>query len=146
MLNKRQLLDEYYNFWFSLNALYENWAKTKGLTVNSLMLLYMIYQHPAQSTQTFICERLSLPKQTVNTILHSFAKKGYIQMVSNPSDRRSKLLSFTPLGLSYAEPLLQELFALEEQALTQLSISEQEQWVSSSCHFCEAFTEVLKKK
>lgn len=29
MNHLRQVLDQYYNFWFSLNALYENWAKRK---------------------------------------------------------------------------------------------------------------------
>ena len=143
MNHLRQVLDQYYNFWFSLNALYENWAKTKNLTCTSLMILYLIYQNPDTCTQHFICQRLSLPKQTVNSILHGLEQKGYVQKITNNQDKRSKLLSFTDAGLSYAEPILQEMFQLEELALSRFSRQEQENLLHSSGQLVEQLTKTF---
>lgn len=146
MNSSRQLLDQYYNFWFSIHALYENWAKTKNLTSNSLMILYMIYQYPEDCTQHFICHRLSLAKQTVNSVLRGLEQKGYIQKATSTQDKRIKLLSFTEAGIAYAEPLLQEMFQLEELALSRLSEQEQEYLLYSSCQFADELTKTFFPK
>lgn len=146
MNSLRQILDQYYNFWFSINALYENWAKTKNLTSTSLMIMYMIYQYPDICTQHFICQRLSLAKQTVNSVLRGLEQKGYIQKATSVQDKRIKLLSFTTTGLEYAEPLLQEMFRLEELALSRLSEQEQEYLLHSSCCFADELTKTFFPK
>lgn len=111
----------YYSFWFGINALYEAWAKKHGLTSNALFTLYIIHESPTHCTQRFICERLLLPKQTVNTILDSFEKKGYITKKVMSEDRRNKHVLLTESGMEYTDRLLAELYHFEEQALLSMA-------------------------
>lgn len=59
----------YYDLWFGTNAVYERWAKSHGLNNNLLLTLYLLKEFPNDCTQHLICEKLMLPKQTVNSIL-----------------------------------------------------------------------------
>ena len=72
-------LSAYYDFWFSCNALYEKWAKRQGITVNTLFVIYTVDAYPERCNQRLICEKLMLPKQTVNTILEALTKKGIVE-------------------------------------------------------------------
>ena len=58
----------YYDLWFGTNAVYERWAKSHGLNNNLLLTLYLLKEFPNDCTQHLICEKLMLPKQTVNSI------------------------------------------------------------------------------
>lgn len=57
----------YYDLWFGTNAVYERWAKSHGLNNNLLLTLYLLKEFPNDCTQHLICEKLMLPKQTVNS-------------------------------------------------------------------------------
>jgi DNA-binding MarR family transcriptional regulator len=126
------MMDSYYEYWFGISAFYESWAKKRGLTSNGLFVLYVIREHPGSCTQRLICEKLLLPKQTVNTILESFEKKGYVLKKTREEDRRNKYLLFTELGQSYTDGLLGELFEFEERALFNMQPSTRTQLLESS--------------
>lgn len=72
-------LRAYYDFWFSCNALYEKWAKRQGITVNTLFVIYTVNAYQETCNQRLICEKLMLPKQTVNTILEALPRKGIVE-------------------------------------------------------------------
>ena len=110
----------YYQILFSTNAVYGKLAKKHGLTACSLFVLYVIHEYPEQCTQRLICEKLLYPKQTVNAILDSFEKKGYIKREAAHEDKRSKRIELTPTGKSYADSVLSDMFQLEENALLNL--------------------------
>lgn len=118
-LSPRQQIHQYYEDWFTINDLYERWAKSKGLTFNALFTLHAIYTFPP-CTQRKICQVMMLPKQTVNTILDGFRKKGYLELEVSQLDKRSKIVSFTPTGKDYATALLQELEEMEMEALKRM--------------------------
>lgn len=128
----KSVMDSYYDYWFGMSAFYESWAKRRGLTANGLFALYVIHENPAHCTQRQICEKLLLPKQTVNTILESFEKKGYVIKKVVEEDRRNKHLILTPSGQSYTDELLSELFGFEERALLQMQPAERTALVESS--------------
>jgi len=86
----REIIRTYYDVYFGFNAIYEKLAKMHGITASSLFVLYMIKEYPDQCTQRLICEKLCFPKQTVNTILDSFEKKGYILKKVSSYDKRNK--------------------------------------------------------
>lgn len=113
----KPVMDSYYDYWFGMSAFYESWAKKRGLTANGLFALYVIHENPIHCTQRLICEKLLLPKQTVNTMLESFEKKGYVLKKIDEEDRRNKHLILTAPGQSYTDELLTELLEFEERAL-----------------------------
>lgn len=82
----------YYDLWFGTNAVYERWAKSHGLNNNLLLTLYLLKEFPNDCTQHLICEKLMLPKQTVNSILSGLEDKGFVEKIISPTDKRVKLL------------------------------------------------------
>ena len=76
-------LQRYYALWKECTAMYEEWSKDQGLSSNGVFALYSFYESNGRCTQKMISEKWNIPKQTVNTILKDFQKKGYINMVSD---------------------------------------------------------------
>lgn len=113
-------IKKYYDLWFNFNNIYERWAKAHGLTVNTLFVFYTINENEGICTQQFISEKLLLPKQTINSILQTIQKNGYIQMTADENDKRNKLISLTHYGKQYIEKLLGELYRFEEDAFTSM--------------------------
>jgi len=50
------------------------------------------------SRLTVLAERSSLTKQAVGEVADELERLGYVQRVSDPADRRAKLIRLTPLG------------------------------------------------
>ena len=122
----------YYDFWFGVNEAYEQWAKQRGLTANALFVLYTIFEQPKDCTQRLICERLLLPKQTVNTILDGLEKKGLVYRRPAETDKRNKLVCFTEDGQAFAQRLLGELAEAEGAALGAMTVSQRQAFMESS--------------
>ncbi len=110
----------YYDFWFGVNDAYDKLAKSKGITLNTWYILYIIVEYPQCCTLKFICEKLLLPKQTVHNVLVSLSDKGYLERKPQPQDKRNKLLALTPQGQAYADDILNMFANLEAQAFANL--------------------------
>jgi len=72
-------------------------------------------------TQKSICEMSFLPKQTVNSIITGFYKKGYIELRELPEDRRTKTVHLTELGKAYMETFSPHIENAEYEAMQALS-------------------------
>lgn len=57
--------------------MYDDWAREQGLSSNSALILYYLYEAKESCTQKSISQMRSIPKQTVNTILKDFSANGY---------------------------------------------------------------------
>lgn len=102
----KENIRSYYDVYFGIGVIYERLAKAHGLTPSSLFVFYMVHEYPVQCTQHFIYEKLFYPKQTVNTILDSFEKKGYISKKISSYDKRNKNSLLTEAGQKYADSIL----------------------------------------
>ncbi|WKA56513.1 MarR family winged helix-turn-helix transcriptional regulator [Planococcus shixiaomingii] len=109
----------------SLERTYEEYALSKGLTYMSFTVLGIVYDNPESCTQKLICERSLYTKQSVNLIIKSFWKDGYVELKEDPADRRNKKIYFTEKGQVYADEVIGNLLNVEKQAMEQLS---DEQW------------------
>ncbi len=104
------------------NAMYEDWAKEHGLSSNSMLVLYSLFESNENCTQKSISQKWSIPKQTVNTILKEFSAKTYIELLRDKEDKRNKLIKLTPEGKVYASKIMEtlhkrELFAIDRMGL-----------------------------
>ncbi len=106
------------------NAAYEDYAKSVDLNFTSLSILSALYE-TENCTQKMLCEQCFLPKQTVNTAVTAFYKKGWIRMQELPEDRRNKTIHFTEKGQYEAERILQKVHQSERTAMGGLSEEEQ---------------------
>lgn len=85
-----------------IGHLYEEYAKSKGMTYMSMCILEAICTTPDNCTQKCICEETHYPKQSVNLIVKSFWQAGYITLEEMPADRRNKRIILTEKGQDYA--------------------------------------------
>lgn len=120
--SKFEQLQRFYALWKEGNAMYEEWAKKRGLSSNSVLVLYSLYELKENCTQKSISQKWSIPKQTINTILKEFSANGYIELLTDKEDKRNKLITLTPKGRTYAGKIIEalhkrELFAMNRMGL-----------------------------
>ncbi len=123
---KLEQLQRYYALWKEGNAIYEEWAKLYGLSLNNVLVLYSLYESKGSCTQKSISHEWSIPKQTINTILKGLSANGYIKLSSDTADKRSKLLKLTPKGKAYASEIIEalhkrELFVINRMGLNAIT-------------------------
>lgn len=109
---KRQQHDFYF-VWSQINILYCKWAEHCGINYTTLMTLYGLDIH-GNMTQKDICNFYGFPKQTVNGIVHDLLNNGYVELKTNPKDKREKLILLTQAGETYAKGLLAPLYRAEQ--------------------------------
>lgn len=122
--NKNMLaeLQRYYALWKDSTAMYEEWSKEQGLSSNGVLLLCSFHEEDGSCTQKMLSEKWCIPKQTVNTILKDFEKKGYVEMVSMPDDKRNKQICLTEEGKLYAADIVTKLHEKESYVIAQMGI------------------------
>jgi len=125
MISFLEQINKYYSVWQEFNYVYEDWAKVHGISVNSLLVLAVIYEGTEDCTQKKISQRWRIPKQTINTILKDFERKGFVQLLPMKKDERNKLIQFTEKGRQYADVIISklrkvELFVSEEMGMERI--------------------------
>ncbi len=120
-------LNRYYSVWQEYNYVYEEWAKSHGMSVNSLLVLSAIHEGGNDCTQRKISQRWMIPKQTINMILKEFERKGLVELLPMQEDKRNKLIQFTPAGDEYADGIISklrkaELYVIEEMGIGRMKL------------------------
>ena len=109
----------------SISIIYEDYARKAGISYNSLYILNAIL-YTENCTQKLICEKTLLPKQTVNNVITSFLKNGYIELREFPENRRIKTIHLTKKGMEYAETLIPHIHEADCKAMRALSEEQQD--------------------
>jgi len=135
-------IKRYYSVWRDGMAFCKSWAEANGLTLNSLLVLYSLHEEPANCTQKSISQSWSMPKQTVNMILKDFEKKGFVELLPLPSDKRNKLIRTTDSGAAFANEKILKFLDLEGNILNKYG-SER---LSQTSDNIELFTKMLRDK
>ncbi len=113
------------NAWQSISIIYEDYARKSGISYNSLYILNAIL-YTENCTQKQICEKTLLPKQTVNNVVTSFFKNGYVELKEFPENRRIKTIHLTEKGMQYAETLIPHIHKADCKAMEALSEEQQD--------------------
>ncbi len=106
-------IKHYTVLWRETSALYEEWAKKRGLSYYELLVILSIMEPDGPCLQKDICTHWQLPKQTVNTILKNFAGRAWITLVPSEEDRRGKVILLTDAGRLFMEATTSDLQAHE---------------------------------
>ena len=80
------------------DKIYYDLAKRHGESYFGMWVLEEIGDRPEGVTQKQLCEILYSPKQTVNSLVASFVRRGLVETKSNSTDGRSKLHVLTAAG------------------------------------------------
>lgn len=105
--------------WRETNAIYEAWAKRRGLSYCELFVFLSLSER-GECTQKKICEQWQLPKQTVNTIVKGLMERGTVVLETLQEDRRNKAVLLTAEGRAYVEQIVNELYAHEYSVLERM--------------------------
>ena len=128
-----------------MDAAYAEYARSVGLNESCLSVLSVICAHDS-CTQTMLKEMWSLPKQTVYTAVTFFLKKGWIQMDDMPDDRRNKTIHLTKKGKKEAGSIVKAVRGSEEQAMSDLSRSEQKQLLALTERYVSACSQAIQDR
>lgn len=119
--NQADLLSERFQ---SIDNLYDDYAKSVGLTFMSLLILEIIFATPENCTQKLICQQTRLPKQSVNTVIKSFLDQGYMDLKEDPSDRRNKKIRLSEAGRTYAKNIIETMWNAEQLAMEKMTLEQ----------------------
>ena len=122
-LDRPKNLKRFYLAWQRLNHVYEEYAKEHDLTYISMFILQLIDDG---TTQKEICDTLYFPKQTVNKVILSFEKKGYITLLENPDDRRARSIMLTKKGRLFQRQVVSHIEKAELETFASLTEPEQQ--------------------
>lgn len=125
-------------------ALYDAYAKSNGLLMNTFLVLNALFYAKAGMTQKQIGGITFNSKQTVNLIIKNLLKEGYVSLIENAGDRRNKLVSLTAAGRAYAEKPVRHITWAEDTAMSRFTPEEQEQLVALSRRFTHNLTELVQ--
>lgn len=134
----------YWESWQELSALYEEYAKSLGLSYTSLQILSFITSNQGKCTQKMICQKTFLPKQTINTVITGFLRQGLIQLVEQPSDRRSKTILLTEAGREYTGKIIPRIRNAEYKAMEQLNEKQRVALLEITEMYVEGCREAIK--
>lgn len=142
----RQKVSQFYSVWRDMSMVYEEWAKNYGISYNSLLVLYSLWENKEGCTQTSICDEWVLPKQTVNSILKEFENKGYVDFSTSTEDKRVRIVKLTTSGSSFAEVPVAALWELETSIMGDMGIQSAEAMIDNMALFVEQFKKGMVEK
>ncbi len=122
-LNRPKNLKRFYLAWQRLNHVYEEYAKEHDLTYISMFVLQLIDDG---TTQKELCNTLYFPKQTVNKVILSFEKKGYVTLAENPDDKRARSIMLTEKGRAFQRQVISHIEKAELETFASLTEPEQQ--------------------
>ena len=117
----RKQMEQLNEGWRTIDSLYDQFARSAGLSYMSLSVLEYIYETSGTCTQKLICEYTHYPKQTVNMIIRTLWEKGYVEMKEIDSDRRNKAINLSKTGREYAGKVVGKLAQVEEHVMNQMT-------------------------
>ena len=91
-------------------------------------------------------QRYEMPKQTINNVILSLQKQGFISADFSPNDKREKLISLTQSGEIYAQEIIAKYTDFEKQVYQRLGAKKLEQLIEIFKDFEVAFSENLEQE
>lgn len=139
-----QQVAEYCRMSHEVLMVYDEIAKSLGVSYTNMFVLYIIYDNRESCTQKTICQIALLPKQTVNVIITGFLKQGLIELAEMKEDRRTKRITFTKKGLDYVTGIVPKIKDAERRALANFNDHERAALIESTRRYIAQFREGMR--
>lgn len=125
-------------------ALYDEYAKSKGILMKTFLVLNVLFYSRDGITQKEICDRTFQSKQTVSLIIKNLAADGYVTLEENAEDKRNKTVRMTEEGRAYSEKPVRHITKAEDTAMSMFTPEEQEQLIDLSRRFTRNLEKLVK--
>ena len=129
----------------NMDNAYEAYAKSKGLTYLSLMVLDEIYALGDGCTQKQISEDTHYPKQSINLVVKSFLEDGIIELRELPENRKNKGITLTDKGRQLCNDVIVPLLCQEEAAMHEMGEKESAELLRLVELYGNAYCGLIKK-
>lgn len=139
----RKQLDVIATVMSKTNGLYHRWAQKRNVNYYVSHVFYALHIKDS-ITQRQICEMFEIPKQSVNNIVTSLKKQGYITLEPGESDKREKRIQLTQSGRKYADIILADIYALDEKVVARIGQDMFSQLLEAMTAYCDALEIELK--
>ena len=107
-----------------MDEIYHVYAKANGLSDATLWVLYSLWERGEGYPQRELCADWFYPPQTVNSILKGLERRGLIELVLIPGNRKSKQVCLTSSGRALAKQVIVPLVEAERSSFSGLSAEE----------------------
>ena len=114
-------INQYCSYIHEWDAVYEEYAKSVGLSYTGLIILYEIYEIE-NCTQKKLGEYCFIPKQTVNSAIRKLEQEGYLTLSNGKG--HSKHILLTESGHTLLKETIFPIVEAENEAFTELSFEE----------------------
>ena len=138
----QQLIDRFNQQLKELNHVYHIVAGKSGISDTELAVWATILNSRVEHSQQDIAELLSLPKQTINSVISNMQKRGFIYLEHVPGTRNRKVVCLTEKGRAYGKDTVQWVLDAERKALNQADPAQ----IQVCIEMMENYTAHLKKE
>ena len=111
-----KLIEQFQN----MDNAYEAYARSKGLTYLSLMVLDVVYALGNGCTQKQISEDTHYPKQSINLVVKDFLEDGIVELRELPENRKNKGITLTDKGRQLCDDVIVPLLRQEEAVMLEM--------------------------
>ena len=94
-------------------------------------------------TQKDIAQSYEMPKQTINNVILSLQKQGFIEVQTSTTDKREKLIYLTQSGAKYAQDFIAQYTDFEQKIYEKLGTQKFQKLIEIFSDYERAFSEML---
>lgn len=113
-----------------LISIYRYISTQFGISESEFWVLYALFTFEGECSQQSICDMWSLPKQTVNSVIASLTKKGYIFLEKVPGTRNRKNIYMTEAGMKFGKNTVLGIYDAEQRAIAKMSERERQECIA----------------
>ena len=125
------------------DQVYSYWAESRGFSTNAMSLMEELHLRPEGKEPSVIADYLGVPRQTMTSTLDSLEKRGIIERLAHPTDRRRKVIKFTAFGRETADVLVNELYGWMMEALAPVPPRKLARTLAEVRSFCSRLEETV---
>ncbi len=107
-----------------LNSIYRMAAAKSGISDGEAYVWLTLLDTEEVYSQQDLCEFLSLPKQTVNSIISRLIKQGFVTLEHAKGTRNRKVIRITEAGEVYGKEKVSWIYEAEQKVLEKSSFEQ----------------------
>lgn len=129
-----------------LNALYRLAAYKSNISDGEVNIWSVLLNCDEEYSQQDLAELLSLPKQTVNSLVTRMIQKEFVVLEHDPGTRNRKVIRLTEAGRHFGEQHVKWIFDAEQRAMEDTDPQEVMAYISMLKKYISRFRKEIDSK
>lgn len=129
-----------------LNALYRLAAYKSNISDGEVNIWSVLLNCDEEYSQQDLAELLSLPKQTVNSLITRMIQKEFVVLEHDPGTRNRKVIRLTEAGRHFGEQHVKWIFDAEQRAMEDTDPQEIMAYISMLEKYISRFRKEIESK